>query len=269
MNELCSCHLSFSQLAQAEQCPYSYYLTRIAGVEPKDNAFAQAGSLVHQILAGWARGEIAIHEMPVVWTTGFPTYITECFPPYLEAKGYRQKLRDSVSAYFQAFDGFPGYEIIGAEQAFTSSLAGESFVGVIDLILRDRQTGEYVLVDHKSSSLSSFKRSRHAMYRQLLLYSKYIADHFGTFPARLQFNLFRESLRDEQPFRPEDYMEAVRWAEKAARAMNARDLPDWFELRPEQFYCTQLCPARGACSFGCWQNHHKGADHNEKQPVPA
>ena len=54
-----------------------------------------------------------------------------------------------------------------------------------------------------------------------------------------------------------------------ARAMNARDLPDWFELRPEQFYCTQLCPARGACSFGCWQNHHKGADHNEKQPVPA
>ena len=172
MNELCSCHLSFSQLTQAEQCPYAYYLTRIAGIEPKDNAFAQAGSLVHQILAGWARGEIAVDEMPAVWTAGFPEYVTECFPPYLEAKGYRQKLLDSVNAYFQAFDGFSGYEIVGVEQSFTSSLAGEPFVGVIDLILRDRQTGDYVLVDHKSSSLSSFKRSRQALYRQVLLYSK-------------------------------------------------------------------------------------------------
>lgn len=269
MNELCSCHLSFSQLTQAEQCPYAYYLTRIAGIEPKDNAFAQAGSLVHQILAGWARGEIAVDEMPAVWTAGFPEYVTECFPPYLETKGYRQKLLDSVTAYFQAFDGFPGHEIVGVEQSFTSSLAGEPFVGVIDLILRDRQTGDYVLVDHKSSSLSSFKRSRQAMYRQLLLYSKYLADRFGTFPARLRFNLFREGTQDEQPFRAEDYVEAVQWAENAARTMNARDLTDWFELKPEQFYCTQLCPARGVCSFGCWQNHQRGADTNEKQPVPA
>ncbi len=43
-------HVSFSQITQAEQCPYSYYLTRFAGVEPKENAFAQAGSFVHLIL---------------------------------------------------------------------------------------------------------------------------------------------------------------------------------------------------------------------------
>lgn len=257
MNELCSCHLSFSQLTQAEQCPYSYYLTRIAGVEPKDNAFAQAGSLVHQILAGWARGEILADDLPGLWLARFDEAVTECFPPFLEAKGYRQKLRDSVTAYFRSFDGFSGFDVVGVEQSFSSFLAGEPFVGVIDLILREKQTDEFVLVDHKSSSLSSFRRSRQAMYRQLLLYSKYLADHYGTFPARLRFNLFREGTCDEQPFRAEDYIEAVQWAENGVRDMNSRDLPDWFELRPEQFYCTQLCAARGECPYGCYAKHKK------------
>lgn len=225
---------------------------------------------MHQILAGWAKGEIKIPEMAAIWAAGFPEYVTECFPPYLEAKGYRQKLRDSITDYFRSFDGFAGYEVIGAEQPFSSALAGEPFLGVIDLILRDKTSGEFVLVDHKSSSLSSFRRSRQAMYRQLLLYSNYLADHYGTFPALLRFNLFREGVCDEQPFRAEDYMAAVQWAEEGIRKMNDRDLPDWFELRPEQFYCTQLCAARDECPYGNWQNHKKeGGDHNAKQPVPA
>ncbi len=268
MNELCMNHLSFSQLTQAEQCPYAYYLIRIAGIQPQENAFSQAGSFVHHLLADWARGMNSLEELPVLWAAGFSEYVTECFPPYLEAKDYRRKLLESVGAYFKHFRGFPGYDIIAAEQPFTSSLAGEPFMGVIDLILRDQATGEYVVVDHKSSSLSSFRRSKRAMYRQVLLYAKYLADHFGTFPARLCFNLFRESVLDEQPFRSEDYVEAVHWAEDTIRAMNERDLTDWFELRPDQFYCTNLCPARGNCSYGCWQNHTKGVDRNEKQPQP-
>lgn len=267
MNDLCANHMSFSQLTLAEQCPYAYYLTHIVGIQHKDNAFAQAGSLVHRILAGWAKGEIDVSEMPMIWIAGYPEYVTECFPPYLEAKGYRQKLQDSITAYFQAFTGFPGFEIIGAEQSFSSAIAGEPFVGVIDLILRDRQTGDYVLVDHKSSSLSSFRRSRQAMYRQLLLYSKYLADHFGTFPTKLQFNLFREGICDEQAFRAEDYMEAVQWAEDGVRKMNGRDLTDWFELRPEQFYCTQLCSARGECPYGCYEKHRKEVNRNDMQSV--
>ena len=154
-----------------------------------------------------------------------------------------------------------------------SSLAGERFVGVIDLILKNEETGGYVLVDHKSSSQSSFNRSRTAMYRQLFLYAKYLADHYGCFPERLRFNLFRENSADEQPFRPEAYMEAVQWAEQGIQAMQQRDLPDWFECKPEQFYCTALCPSRDACPYGNYQYHRKEERHERKErssePVPA
>lgn len=256
-------HVSFSQLMQAEQCPYSYYLIRMAGVAPRDNAFAQAGKFVHSLLAQWAKGEIRASSLPDRWREGYDSAVTELFPVYLENKGYRKKLYDSVMAYFSAFRGFPGYQIVSVEQQFISNLAGERFVGVIDLILKNEETGGYVLVDHKSSSLASFNRSRTVMYRQLLLYAKYLADHFGCFPERLQFNLFRESSADEQPFRPEAYVEAVQWAEEEIQTMKARELPDWFECRPEQFYCTCLCAARDACPFGNYQYHRK--EHYERK----
>ena len=45
-----------------------------------------------------------------------------------------RKLFDNVLSYFEGFDGFPGYEIVGAEKEFNSSIAGERFVGIIDLM---------------------------------------------------------------------------------------------------------------------------------------
>ncbi len=265
-------HVSFSQLTQAEQCPYSYYLTRMAGVAPRDNAFAQAGNFVHSLLAQWAKGEISASALPERWRDGYDSAVTELFPVYLETKGYRKKLYDAVMAYFTGFRGFPGYQIVSVEQQFISSLAGERFVGVIDLILKNEETGGYVLVDHKSSSLSSFNRSRIAMYRQLFLYAKYLADHYGCFPERLRFNLFRENSADEQPFRSEGYVEAVQWAEQGIQAMQQRDLPDWFTCKPEQFYCTALCPARDACPYGNYQYHRRerhGRKERSSEPVPA
>lgn len=260
-------HISYSQITQAEQCPYSYYLTRLAGVAPKENAFAQAGSFVHRLLALWAKGEATIKDLPGLWQDGFEQQVTECFPVFLEAKGYRQKLYESCLRYFQAFEGFPDYEIVSVEQDFASFLGGVPFVGIIDLILRDRKTGAFVLVDHKSSSLSSFKRSRASMYRQLFLYSKYLADHFGAFPSLLRFNLFKENTQDEQAYRPDAYIEAVHWAENSIEAMNSRDLPDWFECRPEQFYCTSLCAARDVCPYGNYHYHQKENHERQKRHI--
>ena len=70
-------------------------------------------------------------------------------------------------SYFENFTGFPGYEIVDAEKEFVSMIAGERFVGLADLILRDKATGRLVIVDYKSASLSTFKRNKRQMYRQL------------------------------------------------------------------------------------------------------
>ena len=129
MGELWVDHISYSQLTAAQECPYQWFMLKAVGVEPMENAFAQAGSLAHDILAAWATKNTAKEEMILQWIKGFPQAVTAEFPGYLAAKGYKGKLFDSVLRYFEGFDGFPGYEVVGAEKEFTSMIAGERFIG--------------------------------------------------------------------------------------------------------------------------------------------
>ena len=269
MNELLVDHVSFSQLRQVEQCPYAAYLLKTLNVEPIDNGFAQAGTLAHQILAMWAKGQADIHDLPEIWTQEFSKRVTVPFPTFLAAKDYANKLFTSVLKYFQNFKGFPGFEVIGAEKEFTSSLAGERFIGIIDLVLRNKETGKLTLVDHKSSSLSTFRRDRNAMYRQLLLYSKFCADTYGQFPEILYFNLFKENTYDQRVFDPEDYVSARIWAEEQISRMKNMDLSDWFETRPELFKCTALCSCRHECPYGNPNNHERKKKTDESKRATA
>jgi len=269
MSELWIEHISHSQLTMAQECPYQWWLLKVAAVQQEANGFAQAGTLAHELLAGWARGELTKDDLALQWISRFPKEVTAPFPRYLEAKGYAAKLFDSVLTYFEGFDGFPGFEIIGVEKEFVSSIAGERFIGVIDLILRNKETGGIMLVDHKSCSLSSFRKNKEQMYRQLLLYSKYTADEFGAFPETLCFNLFKENAKDARQFDPEDYMAARIWAETVIGEMKRRDLTEWFTVNPEYFRCTNLCAARNECRYGNPDNHRKESSIGRKTAIVA
>ena len=270
MDELWVDHVSFSQLTTVQDCPYQYYLLKMVGVEPVQNAFAEAGSLAHILLASWAKGELTKEELPIQWVQRFDKVVTANFPHYLATKGYRQKLFDAVLTYFAEFDGFPDYEILGVEKEFVSLIAGERFVGIIDLLLRDRKTDDIVIVDFKTTSFASFRKSKDEMYRQLLLYAKYCTDQYGRPPAKLRFELIKEGTFDERVYNPKDYVAARLWAESIIEEMRKKELPDWFEVRPEYFRCTNLCDCRGECTYGKPENHRK-EDKNatKRNPIVA
>ncbi len=257
MGELWVDHVSFSQLTAVEECPYQFFLLKMAGVESAENAFAQAGVLAHQLLAGWAKGEIPIKELPVQWVQRFTKEVTAEFPHFLATKGYKEKLFDAIYTYLEGFNGFPEYEIIGVEKEFNSMIAGERFVGIIDLLLREKATGKIVIVDFKSCSLASFKKSKERMYRQLLLYSKYCSDQYGSPPAKLRFELIKENTFDERSYDPEDYVAARLWAESVIEEMKSKDINAWFDTKPELFRCLNLCNCRKECPYGMPENHKR------------
>ena len=269
MNELSNDHVSFSQLSCAEECPYAFFLLKMEGIQAVENAFAQAGTLAHQILADWAKGKTPIGKMDEAWIQRFTHEVTAPFPRYLESKGYAAKLFESILKYFESFSGFPGYEIVGAEQEFTSSIGNERFVGIIDLILRSKETGKLTIVDFKSCSRASFRQNKKKMYRQLYLYSKYCCDQFGEFPDRLRFELIKENDHDEISFSREEYIAARKWAEEVIENMQNRDFSDWFDTRPEFFRCTNLCNCRNECRFGNPENHKRKDDKYGTESKPA
>ena len=257
MSELLVDHVSHSQLTEIQSCPYEWFLLKVIGVQQYENGFAQSGSLAHEILAMWAKGEIKAAEMQIQWIERFPKEVTAEFPHYLAAKGYVNRIFESVLRYFERFDGFPGYEVVAAEKEFESTIDGVRFVGIIDLILREKRTGDLMLVDHKSASHSTYGKTCDEMYRQLLLYSKHCEDAFGTFPKKLAINLYREGILDMRPFSIEEYKAAYQWAESMIEEMKRKDLTDWFETRPEFFRCTNLCACRNECAYGRAENHKR------------
>jgi len=241
---------SYSQLSSFDECPYGFYLQRIERVPQKSNAFAEQGTLIHELIDEWAKGNIPIDKLPEEYEKRYAEVVVSSFPRMLAAKGYASKAFNLGLTYFKHFQGFPGYEIIDTETSFTTDIDGRPFVGVVDMVMRDQLTDDLIVLDHKSKSLSTFKKNEKEMYRQQYLYAKYIYEKYGVWPDRLMFNLFKEDgLTMEQPFDKETYDKTLQWATDIIHKIEDYQMIDWLEMKEKpDFFCQEICSSRGSCS---------------------
>lgn len=243
---------SYTQFSAFDECPFSFYLNYIDKAEKKSNAFSEQGTLVHDLIDKWAKGEIPIDQLPAEYERRYPQEVVTQFPRLLAAKGYAEKSFEQGLAYFETFNGFDGYQIVETESRFKTDIGGKPFIGIIDMVLRDELTDELVLLDHKSKSLASFKKAERAMYRQQYLYSKHIYETYGCWPDRLAFNLFKENgIIKCQPFDMEEYDNTIAWATDIIRQIESFDVIDWMcSKEKSDFFCQNLCSVRGRCPNG-------------------
>lgn len=248
---------SFSQLQSFSECPYAFYLQKIErNPDMVQNAFASQGTLIHDLLDQWAKGMLTKDQLPDEYAKRYPVEVVESWPRMLAAKGYAEKAFNIGLEYFKNFDEFKGYKIIATEERFKIEIEGRQFVGIMDMIVEDEQTGELVLVDHKSKSLSSFKKAEDEMYRQQYLYSKYVMEKYGKYPNRLMFNLFKENgEKMQRRFSEQEYLNTLMWANEQMTKMEENDFVDWLATKEVQegkpdFFCTELCSCRKICPNG-------------------
>lgn len=240
---------SYSQLSSFDECPYGFYLERIEKVDQVQNAFAEQGTLIHDLIDLWAKGQIAIKDLPKEYERRYPDEVVSPWPRMLASKGYAEKTFQQGLQYFQNFDGFKGYKIINTEEKFVTSIAGRKFAGIIDMVLEDEKTGDLIINDHKSKSLSSFKKEEKTIYRQQYLYSKYAYEKYGKYPDVLMFNLFKEcGLKRFKDFSQKEYEEVLDWAIKIMEKIETYETLDWLESKEtSDFFCQELCSVRNNC----------------------
>lgn len=244
---------SYTQLTAFNECPFSFYLIYIDKIEKKQNAFAEAGSLVHDIIDKWAKGIYQTEQLPDIFVERYPNEVVTQFPRIM--KGSAEKTYDSCLDYFINFDEFAGYEILQTEEKFETEIAGRKFNGIIDMVLKEKETGKLIVLDHKSKSLSSFKKSENEMYKQQLIYSKYVYEKYGRYPDILMFNLFKENgLRKFREFNMDEYNAVLKWAEDTIEAIENCDITEWLECKKQDSFCTEICSARGGCPNGIYKS---------------
>lgn len=185
-------------------------------------------------------------ELADVYTADYDEAVKQYFPPF--PRGLAGKYYEEGLNYFIRFDGFgDGYEILAVEERFEIRLRGNVFVGVADLILRKRETGEIIVIDHKSKSFNSLNRELKGNKRQLYLYAAYVREKYGVYPSLLRFNMFRYNDWVDEPFDPAAYDEMLDWTEQTIAQIRADQA--WL-VSSSGYFCRWICSARLHCPVG-------------------
>ncbi len=247
---------SFSRLNFYEQCPYGFWLKYVQCNEGEPNFFGQYGSLMHKILEKYEKEELSLFEISQYYVDNFNVFVT-CNPPKNKYTDIRQLYFDKGLEYLDHIDLLlDKYEILGVEKEVKFEVGDYKMIGYIDLLLREKETKEITIVDHKSGSVKfkkngelSKKEENHVLgfKRQLYLYSIAVIQEYGVKPKYLQWNLFKDRNWLTVEFNYEEFIEACHWAEEVVKAIEQER--DWLP-NPSRYFCWNICDMRNcACEY--------------------
>lgn len=258
LNEINDMRWSYSRVTAYEQCPYAWYLQYIVNDDDEypqeENYYSQVGGFVHRILAMVFEGKLKAEEAFSYFINNFDSNV-----PAITYGNVMDSTYDKCAEYLSDPDNInkliSGYEIIGIEQKAEFVLDGHKFIGFIDLLLRDKEDGKLVIVDHKSGEyplkangkVKANAKSFEKYKRQLYLYARWVKEKYGEFPKELAWNHFKDGGKIARiPFDIDEYNEAIAWFMSEISAIKS---DEEFEPKKDFFYCNNLCAFRSSCEY--------------------
>ena len=239
---------SYSRITSFEDCPYRFLSHYVMRTEPEPRFFSDYGSFVHKLLGAYLSGELQESALAARYLTGFRENVRCAAPNEKVFSGY---FRDGLE--YLTSPGFPHDRILAVEQTYDFQVFGKPFTGVIDCVA---ETPDGIaVVDHKSRNLkprsgrskkTASDRELDKYLRQLYLYAIPVREVFGSYPARLQFNCFRERVWIDEPFVPEVFEGTKRWAFDLTERIERCEKwnPDI-----EFWKCRYICDCSGSCDY--------------------
>lgn len=249
---------SFSRLKNFSTCKHAWKLKYIDGLEGDSNFFAQYGKIVHETIEKYAKGEITAFEVVDYYVSHFESDIT--MPaPYNKHTDLRESYFQKGLKYVESIAEYElkGFQILGVEEEVRFKLNGKhEFLGYIDLLLRNAETGDLVVIDHKSANIRVLKNgevgkgsleSYRSYKRQMYLYSIAVYEKYGRYPTSYILNLFNTQSYITYQHDSNELRESIDWALDMIERI-------WKETEyapsPDDYYCRYLCEYRNAaCEY--------------------
>lgn len=243
---------SFSRIHAWELCPYAFYLKYIEGRDGESNYYASNGKCMHQVFEAILSDKISIDECTEYYAAQYD----------LICEKTKQSIMDNTFEkcidYLCVINDLDKtrYEIIGVELKLVFKIKKYNFVGYADLVVKDKQNGEILLIDHKQaphfmkkdgtplkSQLENFLAYRHQMY----IYCKGLKECFGIDVNKIVWHHFKDDGElTIIPFNQEEFDETMEWAIDTITKIK-RDKT--FINKPSYMMCTSLCDYRNNCEY--------------------
>lgn len=246
---------SFSRVNSFKQCSYQWYLHYIEEHEGIPNAFAQFGTICHQTIEKYLKGELDMFTVSQYYQDNYPEIVTCDFPAnkYVDLG---EKAYNAGLDYFNNINfDFDRYEILGVEKELNFKVGKYPFKGYADAVFRDRETNEIILCDQKTASFKYLKNGEisstngdHflAFLRQEYLYCIPLIEEYGKVDY-LSWNMIRDKRIIKEPFNEAEFIEAKEWAKFIIEKIENEVL--WLPNKEKSYYCNTLCDIRGCCLY--------------------
>lgn len=247
---------SFSRLNSFYNCPYEWYEKYIMCQYGDTNFFSEFGTCCHETLEKYAKGQISLFEISETYEKEFEKTV-RCDAPVNKYVDIKQSYYDKGLDYFDNIDlNLDDYEVLGVEKEVRFKIDDKDFIGYIDLLLKEKETGKIIILDHKSASIKFLKNGNvskkdqarvREFIRQLQLYSIAVIEEYGHVDE-LWWNLFKDRNWLKINWTKEDYDEAVKWAKDTIELIkNEKEYPC---NNTSYYYCNYLCSQRNnACPY--------------------
>jgi hypothetical protein len=260
---------SFSRLDTYETCPYAFFLEYVKCYDMDngklESSFGQFGKFCHTLLEKYFKGEIELFQLSTDYKNGFDENVTAYFPPIKGGASMRDSYFEKGLAYFQSFEGFTDFDVIGIENEYRFKVGDWDMVGFVDIEAKHKDTGELYIIDHKSKSAVDKKKitaktkgrmvetidGRYVPFHlliQLYIYAIPFYEKYGKYPDKLAFNMFKIDDWYEVDFKIEDFEDAKTWVEEKLYAIyNDENYNKGADA--DGFWCDFVCGQRQNCEY--------------------
>jgi len=242
---------SYSSIGTFKTCKYAWKLTYIDYKKRKSSWYADFGLVCHSALEGYFKDELEIYELPSYFTKHFESDIKSAVPPFpagISEKYYNQSLQ-----FFNEFDFDKSkYEVIFIEDKIEATYKGINIVVKPDLLLKELETGKYILMDYKTAdpygkNIKPDKKKIEDYLHQLYLYAWAIWQVKNIAIDKIRIWFVRVGKMEEFEFDPYKAQEVVE--EFFNEVENIKNEENFEANNKNTFFCNQLCSVAEFCEY--------------------
>lgn len=245
---------SFSRVKSYIQCPYQFYLKYIVKDEEVGNYYAFMGKLMHECLEQILKKNITVDEA----IKKLEQEHAETSNDFRIKKKIKEKSLELCMDYLCLLElnELDKFNILGVELEIRLEIEGYEYVGYIDLLLEEKETGDIIIIDHKSSAYPFKKDGKqvlksHTMEfeyykKQMYLYCYGVYQRYHKYPKKIMWNHFKSRKYAVINFNEEEYLDTIKWF---IDTIHTIEKDKHFLANTEFFYCVNLCGFRDDCEY--------------------
>lgn len=242
---------SFSGASSFNTCPYGYKLAYIDGEERVDNFYSDYGKFIHLILEKYFKDELSQEQLYDFYIDNYFENV-KCPPPAYPANISETYYADGKNFFKDFIFDKSKYKIISIEDSINSTHKNFSLIVKPDLILKNLESGKYILVDYKTSKYKKSKvedKKITEYKKQMAIYAQFLYKERQIEISEIQIWFIRTKDIYSYPLDLVQTMLTMEWFSDTIQKIKIEK--EWRpnNTKENSYFCNNLCGVRNACKY--------------------